>query len=222
MTDVIALLQRLSSNKAAGTSSHALVPPVDNHSIHAEVYLLCWCQVFVSGTTETPPTQRKFTQDAAGLSFEELERRRQFGARLPPPPPRPQQHTPLPPPPASMAKPEQLPPPPPKRANKNRPIEQSSKKAVPRFRDVLQVGNKAAVDPRFASGGLEEPAAKTSDKELWRKRYAFVFDELLPEEKQEAQRALTVGVCVGCLLHGGDVCCRGAMYVERRKPHEKG
>ncbi|MCH99021.1 ribosomal RNA processing protein 36, partial [Trifolium medium] len=38
-----------------------------------------------------------------------------------------------------------------KRANKNRPMEVSSKKPVPAFRDVIQTSNKVVRDPRFES-----------------------------------------------------------------------
>lgn len=124
------------------------------------------------------------------LPFEERERQRQFGgARRPAPPPT----KPLPKPTAAPAVEKEQQPLLPKRANKNRPIEQSSKKAVPRFRDVLQAGNKGPADPRFARDA-EEPGDHSSTKELWRKRYAFVFDELLPKEKEEAQRAMSVRV----------------------------
>lgn len=149
------------------------------------------------------------------LPFEERERRRQFGgARRPAPPPT----QPLPPPPTPKPAADKQPPPVhPKRANKNRPIEQSSKKAVPRFRDVLQAGNKAPADPRFARDA-EEPGQHSSSKELWRKRYAFVFDELLPQEKQEAQRAMAVRMAT----HEEAACMLKACTEDKEQAHQGG
>lgn len=192
--DVISLLQRLSSHKAAGTSSAQHVPAVDDtHNV-----------VRIAPHRAAQHVHIQPTQDDEELPFEERERRRQFGgARRPAPPPSQPLASPPPSKPVAETKQQQLVQLP-KRANKNRPVEQSSKKAVPRFRDVLQAGNKGPADPRFARDA-EEPADRSSTKELWRKRYAFVFDELLPKEKEEAQRAMSVrfaadgvGVC-SCL-----------------------
>lgn len=64
-----------------------------------------------------------------------------------------------------------------KRENKNRPMEQSSKKPVPRLREVIEVRNSRPMDPRF-----DDMAGKYKD-EVFKKRYSFIFDEQLPQEK---------------------------------------
>jgi ribosomal RNA-processing protein 36 len=72
-----------------------------------------------------------------------------------------------------------------KRTHKHRPAEQSSKKPVPVLRDALQAGKREARDPRFdalTGGAFVEPAFK--------KRYAFLYDEKLPEERRELGAAL--------------------------------
>ncbi|KAL3144478.1 hypothetical protein ABBQ32_004218 [Trebouxia sp. C0010 RCD-2024] len=71
-----------------------------------------------------------------------------------------------------------------KRQNKNRPIEQSSKRPVPRHRQVLEVSNSKSRDPRF-----ENLSGKFSTDQF-RKQYAFVYDEALPEEKKDLKRQL--------------------------------
>ncbi|DBA72635.1 hypothetical protein WJX79_007607 [Trebouxia sp. C0005] len=65
-----------------------------------------------------------------------------------------------------------------KRENKNRPIEQSSKRPVPRHRQVVELRNSESRDPRF-----ENLSGKFSTDQF-RKQYAFVYDEELPEEKR--------------------------------------
>ncbi|XP_021754148.1 ribosomal RNA processing protein 36 homolog [Chenopodium quinoa] len=71
-----------------------------------------------------------------------------------------------------------------KRANKNMPMEVSSKKPVSRFREVIQVPKKVVRDPRFESlcGNLDE--------EGFKKRYNFIYEEKLPAEKQELKKSL--------------------------------
>lgn len=56
------------------------------------------------------------------------------------------------------------------RANKNRPLELTSKRAVGRFRQAIEVKKRKSVDPRFesVSGRLNE--------DLFAKSYAFVDD----------------------------------------------
>ncbi|KAG2438331.1 hypothetical protein HYH02_011027 [Chlamydomonas schloesseri] len=68
-----------------------------------------------------------------------------------------------------------------KRANKDRPQEMSSKRPVGRFREVIQVPSNKSVDPRFDAtrGG---PGA---GKDTFRRRYAFLYDDMLPSEKSE-------------------------------------
>ncbi|KAH7477114.1 hypothetical protein PRIC1_001132 [Phytophthora ramorum] len=65
-----------------------------------------------------------------------------------------------------------------RRANKNQPLELSSKRAVGRFRQVVDVKKKRSLDPRFEaqSGRLNE--------DLFAKSYAFV-DEYKQRELQE-------------------------------------
>lgn len=71
-----------------------------------------------------------------------------------------------------------------KRANKNRPVEMSSKKPVSRFREVVQIPKKVVRDPRF------ESLCGKLDVEGFRKRYNFMFEETLPAEKAELQKLL--------------------------------
>ncbi|KAI5065107.1 hypothetical protein GOP47_0019802 [Adiantum capillus-veneris] len=72
----------------------------------------------------------------------------------------------------------------PKRANKNRPVEMSSKKPVGRFREVIQAPKRVLRDPRFENlcGSYEESKFKTS--------YKFLYDEELPAEKKRQQELL--------------------------------
>ncbi|KAH9609504.1 hypothetical protein KSS87_014050 [Heliosperma pusillum] len=71
-----------------------------------------------------------------------------------------------------------------KRANKNRPAEFSSKVRVSSFREVVQVPKRVIRDPRFESlcGNFEE--------EGFKKRYNFLYEESLPSEKADLQKAL--------------------------------
>lgn len=71
-----------------------------------------------------------------------------------------------------------------KRANKNRPMEASSKKPVPAFRDVIQAPKKVIRDPRF------ESLCGTFDNDRFRKRYNFLYENDLPAERQALKRQL--------------------------------
>lgn len=70
------------------------------------------------------------------------------------------------------------------RANKNRPMEISSKKPVSRLREVIQVPKKVVRDPRFESlcGNL--------DVEGFKKRYNFIYENTLPAEKEELKKQM--------------------------------
>ncbi|XP_011072158.1 ribosomal RNA processing protein 36 homolog [Sesamum indicum] len=70
------------------------------------------------------------------------------------------------------------------RANKNRPMEMSSKKPVSRFREVIQVPKKVVRDPRFESlcGNL--------DVDGFKKRYNFLYENILPAEKEELKKQM--------------------------------
>lgn len=72
----------------------------------------------------------------------------------------------------------------PRRANKNRPMEASSKKPVGRFKEVIQVPKKVVRDPRFESlcGNL--------DVDGFRKRYDFLYENNLPAEREEVKKQL--------------------------------
>ncbi|CAN6907917.1 unnamed protein product [Brassica oleracea] len=72
----------------------------------------------------------------------------------------------------------------PARANKNRPMELSSKRPVSRFREVIQAPKKVVRDPRFDS------LAGSVDHEGFRKRYSFFFEEKLPVEREELKKKL--------------------------------
>ncbi|CAI8597725.1 unnamed protein product [Vicia faba] len=71
-----------------------------------------------------------------------------------------------------------------KRANKNRPMEASSKKPVPAFRDVIQAPKKVVRDPRF------ESLCGTLDPDGFRKRYNFLYEKDLPAERQALKREM--------------------------------
>ncbi|DBA00965.1 TPA: hypothetical protein N0F65_006226 [Lagenidium giganteum] len=70
-----------------------------------------------------------------------------------------------------------------RRANKNCPLELTSKRAVGRFRQVVEVKKKKFIDPRFDSmcGRLNE--------DLYNKSYAFL-DEYKEQELAEMKRQL--------------------------------
>ncbi|XP_073129904.1 uncharacterized protein [Henckelia pumila] len=70
------------------------------------------------------------------------------------------------------------------RANKNRPMEISSKKPVGRFREVVQVPKRVVCDPRFESlcGNL--------DVEGFKKRYNFLYENELPAEKEKLKKQM--------------------------------
>ncbi|KAG3120972.1 hypothetical protein PI124_g630 [Phytophthora idaei] len=70
-----------------------------------------------------------------------------------------------------------------RRANKNQPLELSSKRAVGRFRQVVDVKKRRVLDPRFEaqSGRLNE--------ELFNKSYAFL-DEYKQRELQDLKQQL--------------------------------
>lgn len=71
-----------------------------------------------------------------------------------------------------------------RRANKNRPMEISSKKPVGRFREVIQAPKKVIRDPRF------ESLCGTLDVDGFRKRYDFLFETELPKERQKLQKLI--------------------------------
>ena len=79
------------------------------------------------------------------------------------------------------------------RDNKHRPVEMSSKKRVSVLRDAtLGLGDGSGLmkkrrirDPRFDSLGGDY------SEKAFKKRYAFVFDEKLPEERRELKESLS-------------------------------
>ncbi|XP_057830960.1 uncharacterized protein LOC131041777 [Cryptomeria japonica] len=72
----------------------------------------------------------------------------------------------------------------PSRANKNRPMEMSSKKPVGRLREVVQAPKKVIRDPRF------ESLCGNYDESRFKKLYSFIFDEELPMERKKLQKTL--------------------------------
>ncbi|XP_051129649.1 uncharacterized protein LOC127250410 [Andrographis paniculata] len=70
------------------------------------------------------------------------------------------------------------------RANKNRPMEISSKKPVSKFREVIQAPKRVVRDPRFESlcGNL--------DVDGFKKRYNFIYESTLPAEKAELKKQM--------------------------------
>ncbi|KAK7390085.1 hypothetical protein VNO78_25384 [Psophocarpus tetragonolobus] len=71
-----------------------------------------------------------------------------------------------------------------KRANKNRPMEASSKKPVSALREVIQAPKKVVRDPRF------ESLCGNFDPEGFRKRYNFLYENDLPAERQALKKEL--------------------------------
>ena len=79
------------------------------------------------------------------------------------------------------------------RDNKHRPVEMSSKKRVSVLRDAtLGLGDGSGLmkkrhvrDPRFDSLGGEY------SEKAFKKRYSFIFDEKLPEERRELKESLS-------------------------------
>ncbi|KAG0566455.1 hypothetical protein KC19_7G065200 [Ceratodon purpureus] len=74
-----------------------------------------------------------------------------------------------------------------KRANKNRPMEITSKKPVPRFREVIQAPKREVRDPRF------ESLCGKFDESRFKKSYSFIYDEELPAERQRLKKELAKG-----------------------------
>ncbi|KAG6434787.1 hypothetical protein SASPL_106430 [Salvia splendens] len=101
---------------------------------------------------------------AAEVTFEELQRARSDGSDLVFRKPKPEKNG--------------------GRANKNRPMEISSKKPVSRFREVIQAPKKVIRDPRFESlcGNLDVNGHK--------KRYNFIYENTLPAEKEELKKQM--------------------------------
>ncbi|GMH35145.1 hypothetical protein BSKO_03013 [Bryopsis sp. KO-2023] len=73
-----------------------------------------------------------------------------------------------------------------KRANKNRPLEMSSKRPISRFRNVLEGTGKKKMgkDPRFQS------LAGNYDVSRFRQQYSFLYDEHLPDEEEQIKKKL--------------------------------
>jgi len=72
------------------------------------------------------------------------------------------------------------------RENKHRPQEMSSKRPVGRFREVIQVPKSSGRDPRFDATVNTRPL----DKLAAAKRYSFLYDEVLPQEKTKLRERL--------------------------------
>lgn len=70
-----------------------------------------------------------------------------------------------------------------KRENKNRPRELSSKKPVPRLRQVIPVKKRMARDPRF------DELSGTFNQEMFDKAYSFL-DDVKANEKKKLQKEL--------------------------------
>uniref|UniRef100_A0A5B7BMN0 rRNA biogenesis protein RRP36 n=1 Tax=Davidia involucrata TaxID=16924 RepID=A0A5B7BMN0_DAVIN len=70
------------------------------------------------------------------------------------------------------------------RANKNRPMEISSKKPVSRIREVIQVPKRVVRDPRF------ESLCGELDVEGFKKRYNFLYENELPAEREELKKLM--------------------------------
>lgn len=71
-----------------------------------------------------------------------------------------------------------------RRLNKNRPVEMSSKRPVAEPWPAVDVPRKVRRDPRF------EALSGTLDEAKFRKSYGFVFDQVIPAEKEELQERM--------------------------------
>ncbi|GAX84324.1 hypothetical protein CEUSTIGMA_g11746.t1 [Chlamydomonas eustigma] len=78
------------------------------------------------------------------------------------------------------------------RANRHRPSEISSKKPVSRHRDIIQITKREAVDPRFQDslGRGVSGTASTSASAAASKSYAFLYDEVMQEERKGLKEKL--------------------------------
>ncbi|XP_038971540.1 ribosomal RNA processing protein 36 homolog isoform X2 [Phoenix dactylifera] len=115
-----------------------------------------------------PPVEeeeQELERELADVPFEELLKARADGS-----------HISRPPKSAPNSKPG--------RANKNRPMEVSSKVRMGRFREVIQAPKRVVRDPRF------ESLCGTLDTEGFRKRYNFLFEVELPAEKEKLQKLI--------------------------------
>lgn len=74
-----------------------------------------------------------------------------------------------------------------KREHKDRPQEVSSKRAVARFREVMQAPHSERRDPRFDSGPSAGAGPSSSTADASRSRYSFLFNDMLPREKADLQ-----------------------------------
>eukprot|EP00270_Netrium_digitus_P010476 TRINITY_DN3256_c0_g1_i1.p1 TRINITY_DN3256_c0_g1~~TRINITY_DN3256_c0_g1_i1.p1 ORF type:complete len:215 (-),score=57.83 TRINITY_DN3256_c0_g1_i1:246-890(-) len=71
-----------------------------------------------------------------------------------------------------------------KRANKNRPMEITSKKQVGRYREVIQDKHKVSRDPRF------ESMCGTYQENKFKEAYSFIYDDQLPAERTDLLRKM--------------------------------
>lgn len=71
-----------------------------------------------------------------------------------------------------------------RRVNKNRPMEMSSKKPVPRLREVLDAPKQAVRDPRF------ESLCGEYDDARFKKSYGFLFEDSMPKEVEKLRKAM--------------------------------
>ncbi|KAL6499683.1 hypothetical protein OROGR_027593 [Orobanche gracilis] len=87
------------------------------------------------------------------------------------------------------------------RANKNRPMEMSSKKPVSRFREVIQVPKKAGYELHslrqvmfLASDVIRDPRFESLcgnlDVDRFKKKYNFIYENALPAEKEELKKQM--------------------------------
>lgn len=72
-----------------------------------------------------------------------------------------------------------------KRTGKHRPAEMSSKRPVPVLRESLQGGKRDTRDPRF-----ESLSAGQYQEDTFKKQYAFLYDEKMPQERDDLRAAL--------------------------------
>ncbi|CAL2279085.1 unnamed protein product [Prunus armeniaca] len=115
-----------------------------------------------SKSSSSSEDEEEIEQELADVTFGELQKARSNGSHLLHPKPKEEKKG--------------------GRANKNRPMEVSCKKPVPRFREIIQGSKKVVRDPRF------ESLCGTLDVDGFRKRYDFLFANELPAEREELQK----------------------------------
>jgi hypothetical protein len=79
------------------------------------------------------------------------------------------------------------------RANRHRPSEMTSKKPVPRFREIIQVTKRELHDPRFEDDPRGGPKGGPEASGRPEANYKFLYDDVIPEERKALRDKMKVG-----------------------------